>query len=220
MSLIVTAVRAIVVVTALSACAAPSLRPDRFVPMPDNPAPAYPEMLRDSGLAGIVVVEMRVDPTGVVDTSSLTVLSETHPAFTAEVRRVIPLWRFQRKSGDSSGAVVQQRFTFRLTLPTAWQCRALLAREPTLGDSTQELRVLHARLPAGRGRGGAVTTVAEFVVDTAGRPDVATLRIVQSSLAARDARGDLERVLYEWRFAPASKGGCLYASKTRHEFVY
>jgi len=212
------AVRRTIFVTALGACAAPALRQDRFIPMTDNPAPAYPEALRDSGLAGIVVVEMRVDRSGIVDSSSLTVLSETNAAFTTEVRRVIPLWRFQRKSGDSSSAVVQQRFNFKLTPPTAWQCRTLLAREKTPADSAQELRVLQARLPSGRGR--AVTTVAEFVVDTVGRPDVATLRIVQSSLAARDARGDLERVLYDWRFAPASKGGCLYASKTRHEFVY
>ena len=210
-------VRQTILLVVFGACAAPAMRRDRFIPLPDNPAPAYPETLRDSGVTGIVVVEMRVDRTGVVDTSSLSVLSETDPAFTAEVRRVLPLWRFQRTSADSSDAVVQQRFTFKVRPPTAWQCRALLARDSTLADSAQELRVLHSRLPSRRGN---VTTVAEFVVDTLGRPDVATLRIVQSSLSTRDARADLERVLAEWRFAPASKGGCVYAARTRQEFVY
>lgn len=207
----------VVLITALAACAGPSLRQARWVPMPGNPAPAYPDALRDSGLAGEVVVEMRVDQTGVVDPTSLAVISETHPAFTTEVRRVIPMWRFQWKSGDSSEAVIQQRFAFKLRSPTVAECRAQRAREQELGVTPRDLRVLQSRLPS---RAGTVRTVAEFVVDTTGRADLTTLRVVESSLAPRDALAQLQRVLPDWRFDPASKGGCVYASQTRREFVY
>jgi TonB family protein len=213
-----TAVRWALVVAVLGACAAPPSRQAGLIPMPDNPAPAYPEVFRDSGVTGTVVVKMRVDRTGAVDPASLAVISESDPAFTAEVRRVIPLWRFRRTPGDSSEPVVEQRFAFKARQPTAVECRAVIARQDTLeADRTRELRVLHARLPARR---GAAKTVAEFLVDTTGRPDVATLRIVQSSLSDRDARADLERVLPDWRFVPASTRGCVYPSKTRHEFSY
>jgi TonB family protein len=215
-----------IVFAGLWACASSSRHQTDLIPMPDNPAPAYPQILRASGLTGTVVVELLVDRTGAVVPESMTVISESHPAFTAEVRRVIPLWRFQRKSGDSTEAVVEQRFDFKTRRQTAAECRALLLREDSLavartgralGDSAQELRVLHSRLPS---RGGTAKTVAEFVVDTAGRPDLATLRIVQSSLSDREARADLARVLSDWRFAPASRGACVYAARTRYEFVY
>lgn len=213
-----TAVRSTLLVAVLIACAAPSRRQAGLSPMPDNPAPAYPETFRDSGVTGTVVVKMRVDRTGAVDPTSLAVISESDPAFTAEVRRVIPQWRFERTSGDSSEAVVEQRFEFKVRQPTPVDCRAVIAEERALqSDRTPELRVVLARLPS---RGGSARTLAEFVVDTLGRPEVATLRILQSSLSDRDARADLERVLPDWRFAAASKGGCVYSSKTRHEFIY
>ena len=209
--------RRIVVLAALSACA-PSQHEVHLVPMPGNPAPAYPQTLRDSAFPGTVEVRMQVDGSGAVIPSSLQVVNETNPAFTAEVRRVVPSWRFQRDRGDSSVAVVQQRFHFKIRQPTAAECRALLAQENAIDTSrAQQLRVLRSRPPS---RGGNVQTLAEFVVDTTGRPDVSTLRIVQSSIPDRDARSELERVLDDWRFAPASKGGCVYASKAQYQFVY
>jgi TonB family protein len=213
-----TAIRWTLFVAVLGACAAPSRRQAGLIPVPDNPAPAYPEIFRDSGVTGTVIVKMRVDRTGAVDPASIAVISESDPAFTAEVRRVIPLWRFQRTSRDSSEALLEQRFEFKVRQPTPLACRAVIAQENALQqDRALELRVRQARLPS---RGGSARTLAEFVVDTLGRPDVATLRIVQSSLADRDAHADLERVLSDWRFVPASKGGCVYSSTTRHEFIY
>lgn len=209
--------RWIVLVAALATACAPARR-EALVPLPDNPAPAYPAALRDAGLTGSVVIKMRVDRTGAVIPSSVTVISETDSAFTAEVRRVIPAWRFQRRPGDTTEHVVEQRFAFKMRPPTAAECRALVARENAA--TPQDLRVLASRLPARSGAREPAKTVAEFVVDTTGRADVATLRIVQSSLADRDARTALERVLSDWRFEPASTGGCAYAATTRHEFVY
>lgn len=205
-------------IAALTACAASSRREAHVIPMPDNPAPGYPLTLRDSGLTGTVVVRMRVGASGGVIPASLEVINATNPAFTAEVRRVVPSWRFQRDPGDSSVASVQQRFNFKIRQPTAAECRALLAQENAIDTSrAQDLRVLRSRPPSGS---RSVQTLAEFVVDTTGRPDVTTLRIVQSSVSDREARADLAHVLDDWRFAPASKAGCVYASKAQYEFVY
>lgn len=199
-------------VAALAACASGHA----LTPLPNNPTPAYPASLRDSGLSGVVVVKMRVDRTGAVIPSSLVVVSATDSAFTAEVRRVIPEWRFARRSGDTTEPFVEQRFAFKLHVPTQKECRALIARE---GTKALDLPVVESR-PLKRDDEKSVSTVAEFLVDTAGRADMTTLRIVQSSLSKEEARADLEQFLPDWRFAPANAGGCIHAATARHQFDY
>ena len=201
-------------VAALAACASGSRQ--SLTPLRDNPTPAYPASLRDSGLSGVVVVKMRVDRTGAVIPSTLVVLSETDSAFTAEVRRVIPSWRFERRPGDTTEPFVEQRFAFKVHVPTPAECRKLIDRE---GSKPRDLPVVESR-PLKRDDGKSVSTVAEFLVDTAGRADLTTLRIVHSSLSREEALADLEQFLPDWRFAPANAGGCIYAAIARHEFDY
>jgi TonB family protein len=67
-------------------------------PLRGNPAPKYPDDMRDSRIEGVVSVEFRIDSAGVPDTSSLRVISSPNVAFERSVRSVLPRWRF-----DSGG---------------------------------------------------------------------------------------------------------------------
>ncbi len=95
------------------------LRPDvhmRELPIPlvGNPPPAYPTVLARSHVGGQVVVEFRIDSTGVVDLASLRVVQSTNALFTDAVRGVLPQLRFlPAQLGEHSvGVTVRQPFLF------------------------------------------------------------------------------------------------------------
>lgn len=65
------------------------------IPRPGaEPAPVYPDSLRTARASGRVVAEFVVDETGVVDESTLGVVSATHLAFADAVRAALPGARF------------------------------------------------------------------------------------------------------------------------------
>jgi len=72
-----------------------------------GPLPAYPELLRQAGIQGRVVLEVVVDTTGRVDPGSLTVLSATHPGFVALARQALAATLF--RPGRVHGRVVRVR---------------------------------------------------------------------------------------------------------------
>ncbi|MGH2900631.1 MAG: M56 family metallopeptidase, partial [Solirubrobacteraceae bacterium] len=69
-------------------------------PLPGNPTPRYPRAMIDSAIQGRVVAAFSTDARGIPDTASIRIIATTHEPFAAEVRRVLPLWRF-----DSAGSV-------------------------------------------------------------------------------------------------------------------
>lgn len=90
---------------------------DRAVsPRPGNPAPAYPDQLRSSGLQGTVIVRFVVDTSGAVEPSSVTILETTHAAFAAAVRAWLPRTRYvaAELAGRRVRQLVQQRVEFQL----------------------------------------------------------------------------------------------------------
>ncbi len=63
-------------------------------PLAGNPAPRYPAVLAKEKVGGQVVVRFLVTTNGLVDTSTIEVVSSPHPLFSAAVREVLPLHRF------------------------------------------------------------------------------------------------------------------------------
>jgi outer membrane biosynthesis protein TonB len=80
-------------------------------------APVYPPALLAAHVQGYVNAQYVVDTTGFADTVTFQVMESTNPEFTAAVRRVLPLMRFQpAKIGPLKvRQLVQQQFSFKIT---------------------------------------------------------------------------------------------------------
>lgn len=79
-------------------------------------APAYPEMLKASGVEGNALVQFVVDTLGRAEPGSFAVLQATHDAFGTAVRSALPRMRFlpAESGGRKVRMLVQQRFGFTL----------------------------------------------------------------------------------------------------------
>ena len=86
---------------------------------PSSAGPHYPEPLRLTNTQGSVVAEWIVDTTGTADTTSLRIVSSTHPLFTDAVRTCLGGMRFQpaELSGQRVRQLVRQEFRFQLEQP-------------------------------------------------------------------------------------------------------
>jgi TonB family protein len=220
----------IAIVIAALACAPARPLETAAVPLAGNPAPAYPDSLKATGLTGQVVAQATVDSTGAVVPSTIRIISTIHPGFNSAVTETLARWRFRpaRQDERSIGQVVQIPFAFKLRAPNAEECRSLLAREESaeraqtgqrLGmGERRSLKPVQSLTPGARP--SSVRTVAEFFVDSTGAPDVSSLRVVESTIPFGEASNDLRRVLPRWRFEPARAGGCAFGAIARHEFVY
>src|SRR5574341_1875246 len=81
-----------------------------------GPLPVYPELLRQAGVQGQVVLEAVVDTTGRVQTASISVVSATHPEFVAPARQalVATLFRPARVGGRAVPMLVRVPFDFTI----------------------------------------------------------------------------------------------------------
>ena len=82
-------------------------------------APAYPPELLAKGAEGTVYVQFVVDTTGLVDTSSVRVLSSPDPQFEQSVRLALGQMQFRpaKRSGHRVRQLVEQHFRFTITPP-------------------------------------------------------------------------------------------------------
>jgi hypothetical protein len=80
-------------------------------------APAYPPSMLANNTEGSVRAEYVVGHDGYADTSSLKILTSTHPDFTKAVRDALPFMRFRpaKIRGSTVSQLVQQDFQFRIT---------------------------------------------------------------------------------------------------------
>ncbi|MCC7053462.1 MAG: TonB family protein [Gemmatimonadaceae bacterium] len=80
-------------------------------------APAYPEMLKSSGVEGEALVQFIVDTTGRAELGSFKVLRASHDAFGQAVRAALPRMRFlpAEIGGRKVRMLVQQPFAFALS---------------------------------------------------------------------------------------------------------
>jgi periplasmic protein TonB len=80
-----------------------------------HPAVRYPELLRQAGIEGRVVLEAVIDTAGRVERGSLRVLSSSNPLFDAPAREVVGGSRY--RPGRVDGRPVR----VRVTVPVAFQ---------------------------------------------------------------------------------------------------
>ena len=80
----------------------------------EPPVLDYPPVMRNVGLAGLVMLEFVVDSSGRVEPGSARVVETTHPAFTAAVLKALPDARFRpgRSGGQPVRQLVRQSFRF------------------------------------------------------------------------------------------------------------
>jgi len=91
-----------------------------------HPAPHYPELLRQAGIEGRVVVEAVIDTTGHVEPRSVRVVSSTNPQFDAPARELVAgaLYR--------AGRVEGRAVRVRVTVPVTFE----VARRPPIMNAT------------------------------------------------------------------------------------
>lgn len=82
-----------------------------------NPAPRYPDLLRDSKTTGGVVAQFVVDTTGIPDMRTFKVLKSSHELFMASVREMVPSLRFSpaEVGGRKVKQLVEMPFEFSLS---------------------------------------------------------------------------------------------------------
>jgi periplasmic protein TonB len=84
--------------------------------IPGSGSPAYPEMLKSSGVEGEALVQFIVDTTGRAEAGSFKVLRASHDAFGQAVKAALPRMRFlpAEIGGRKVRMLVQQPFAFAL----------------------------------------------------------------------------------------------------------
>lgn len=95
-------------------------------------APVYPPELLASGTEGVVYATFIVDTTGMVDTTSVRLLTSPHPQFSESVRQALAVMRFRpaMRSGHKVRQLVEQHFRFTVSPPPA-QVRQLSIHAPS-----------------------------------------------------------------------------------------
>ena len=81
-----------------------------------GPLPAYPELLRQAGIQGRVVLEAVVDTTGKVVPSSIQIVHATNPAFVEGARRALLATLFRPGRVAGHAVAVRVRLPFEFTL--------------------------------------------------------------------------------------------------------
>jgi len=79
--------------------------------------PRYPDVLRQAGIDGSVLIQFTVDTLGRVDMQSVKTLSSTHTLFTDAVRQSLGAFRFKpaEVNGKRVPALAQMPFEFHLS---------------------------------------------------------------------------------------------------------
>ncbi|HEU4786743.1 MAG TPA: TonB family protein [Gemmatimonadaceae bacterium] len=86
-------------------------------PLPGNPAPRYPDLLRSANVEGTVLAQFVVDTLGHADMSTFKALKSTHELFTEAVLKSLPNMRFSpaEVGGRKVKQLLQMPFEFNLT---------------------------------------------------------------------------------------------------------
>jgi TonB family protein len=81
-----------------------------------GPLPIYPELLRQAGVEGRVVLEATVDTLGRVEPASVVVVSATHPAFVAPARQALLATLFRPAQWGGQAVRMRVRIPFDFAL--------------------------------------------------------------------------------------------------------
>ena len=85
-------------------------------PARGNPAPLYPEMLRETATGGEVLAQFVVDTEGNIELGTLKIVRSSHELFVQAVRDILPQMRFTpaEVKGTKVKQLVQQPFAFAI----------------------------------------------------------------------------------------------------------
>ena len=88
----------------------------QVAPVPGNPQPRYPDMLRSANVEGEVLAQFVVDTTGRAEMSTFKVLKASHDLFTNSVKSALANMRFYpaEVGGRKVKQLVQMPFVFSL----------------------------------------------------------------------------------------------------------
>jgi protein TonB len=78
--------------------------------------PRYPDMLRQAGIDGRVLLRFTVDTTGRVDPSSVVVVSSTHDLFAGAARAALLGFRFRPAEVDGQHVRVLAEMPFEFAI--------------------------------------------------------------------------------------------------------
>jgi protein TonB len=89
----------------------------QVAPLPNNPGPRYPDMLRSANVEGEVLAQFVVDTTGRAEMGTFKVLKSSHDLFTNAVKSALANMRFYpaEVGGRKVKQLVQMPFQFSLT---------------------------------------------------------------------------------------------------------
>jgi len=169
------------------------------------PAPAYPDSLRRAGVEGDVIVEAVIDRAGRAEPASIRVVSSPHPQFDAPARAVVAQAVFTpgREQGRAVPTLTRVPVRFRLPVTT----RQVFQQ----ADVDSPAQLLGAPAPPYTGMRGEV--VLELVVDTTGRPEQGSVKVVSSTNAALDAPA--RQAAVKMVFIPARVGARAVRQRVR-----
>ena len=100
---------------------------------PGSPAPRYPDILKQAGVAGEVIVSFVVDTTGIADVRSLKVLRSSHQLFANSIVAALPDMRFTPAlvGGKKVRQLVNEPFVFQIADTTKAASKPALSRDST-----------------------------------------------------------------------------------------
>ena len=198
--------------------------------VPSSRGPAFPASLKAAGVSGSVLAQFVVNHDGSVDTTTLKVMRSTDPAFAQAVRAELSSLRYSpaRVGGRAVRQLVTQAFQFvaenaraAVITPQASNASAIARPKSPVQIAMDEHTAyfdfqveVPAKPRAGRGpeypkllrdAGVQGQVLTQFVVDSKGRVDMRTFKVLKSdhelfSDAARAALADMQ-------FDPATIGG-------------
>lgn len=87
---------------------------------PLSAAPVYPKAMLERAIEGSATLRFVIDSTGLVDLSTIRVMSSTHQEFAAAVRDAMPRMRYRPATRGATAVrqLVEQAFKFELGRPT------------------------------------------------------------------------------------------------------
>jgi bla regulator protein blaR1 len=190
---------------------------------PGNQAPVYPQLLRAAGVSGEVIVQFVVEPSGTPDMNTFKVLKSTHELFTRSVRSAVSQFKFIPAvvRGTPVRQLIQEPFQFSLVgagaSPLKGDTAASAARAP--GRDSSHFFAFKVQRQAQLAPGSVLprypdllraanvegNVVAQFVVDTNGRADPGTFKVVRSTHELFTAA--VRMAAESWSFTPAKADG-------------
>lgn len=193
-------------------------RPERPPSLaPGSEIPRFPEVLRRPGYNGTVVAAFVVDASGTVRPEAVAVMSSSDPILSTWACGVVPAMRFVPAWHGGRAVATEVRMPFRYHVvadsnPVYFEDQVeRVSMGPVGGPFPRYPLPLKQR-----GIDGEV--LAEFVVDTTGRAEMGTFRVLRSS--DEQFTQSVRTAVAEMIFTPAELKGRKVRQLVQHPFIF